>query len=174
MFGITGIPLYIIIFFGKATEVSLSTIRTVLITKGEKTIGAVIGFFEVLLWVFVVSSILTNLSEDPLKIVAYALGFTFGVFIGSVLEEKIGLGTKTIMAVVDEEDGCILAESLRKHDLGVTVLKGMGMDSKKSVLMIIVKRKESQKVINLIKKYNSKAVITTSETKPICGGYGSL
>ena len=39
------------------------------------------------------------------------------------LEEKIGLGTKTIMAVVDEEDGCILAESLRKHDLGVTVLK---------------------------------------------------
>ena len=78
------------------------------------------------------------------------------------------------MAVVDEEDGCILAESLRKHDLGVTVLKGMGMNSKKSVLMIIVKRKESQKVINLIKKYNSKAVITTSETKPICGGYGIL
>ena len=79
MFSITGIPLYIIIFFGKATEVSLSTIKTVLITKGEKIIGAVIGFFEVLLWVFVVSSILTNLSEDPLKIVAYALGFIFGI-----------------------------------------------------------------------------------------------
>ena len=43
--------LYIGIFLAKTLEVTLATIRTVLITRGEKLLGALIGFVEVIIWV---------------------------------------------------------------------------------------------------------------------------
>lgn len=174
MFGITGLILYLIIFVAKVIEVSLATIRIVLITKGEKIIGCIIGFFEVLLWVGVAGTVLTNLTSDPLKIVAYALGFVCGVFIGSTIEQKLGIGNLTIMIVVEESEGTALAECLRANNLGVTILQGAGKDSTKDVLMLIVKRKQALNIINIIKEFKNDAVITMSETKPVSNYYGYL
>ena len=37
---------YAFIFFAKIMEVALMTVRTVLITRGEKLYGSIIGFIE--------------------------------------------------------------------------------------------------------------------------------
>ena len=50
-------------------------------------------FFEVLLWLVIVAAVLNNITSDPLKMLAYAAGFAIGQFLGSWLEDKIGLGT---------------------------------------------------------------------------------
>lgn len=174
MFGITGLALYLIIFIAKVIEVSISTIRIVLITKGEKIIGCIIGFFEVLLWVVVTGTVLTNLMSDPIKIVSYSLGFVCGIFIGSTIEQKLGIGNLIIMTVVEEAEGEALAECLRANNLGVTILQGTGKDSTKDVLMLIVKRKQALNIINIIKEFKKDAIITMSETKPVSSYYGYL
>ena len=165
---------YLFILVAKIVEVSLSTIRIVLITKGERAIGAFIGFFEVLLWVFIASSVIKDIASDPLKDIIYALGFGIGNYVGSLLEEKIGLGLSEVQVIVKEEHGYELAEALREKDLGVTLIPGEGKNHSRYLLLMFVPRKRVQSVIKQIRQIQENAVITVSETKPIYGGYGFL
>lgn len=130
--------IYIAIILAKIVEVSMATIRIVLITKGERKIGAFIGFFEVSLWLVLVSTVLTNIMADPLKIVAYALGFALGNYIGSVVEEKIGIGSAEIQAIVKAEHGKLLSDALREQGYAVTVMQGEGKNHPRNILLMIV------------------------------------
>lgn len=164
--------LYLLIFVAKVIEVSMMTIRIVLITKGERKIGATIAFFEVTLWIFLASSVLNGIAQDPLKAVFYALGFAVGNYSGSLLEEKLGIGLSKVQVIVKEEHGQLLAEHLRLHDFAVTLVKGEGKNFARYILFMYVKRKRVTLVHQLIVDKNPNAVITISDSKPIYGGYG--
>ncbi len=163
---------YLLIMVAKIVEVALMTIRVVLITKGERRVGSVIGFFEVLLWIYIANTVLTGVSEDPLKAVFYALGFALGNFVGSKIEEFIGLGLSEVQIIVKEEDGLELATVIRDKGFAVTIVEGMGKNSKRNILFMFVKRKRVKAAVELIKSYQENVVITVSETKPLYGGFG--
>lgn len=165
---------YLFILVAKIIEVSLSTIRIVLITKGERVIGAAIGFVEVLMWVFIASSVIKDIASDPLKGVIYALGFALGNYVGSKIEERIGLGLSELQIIVKEEHGHALAEHLRLEDLAVTLIRGEGKNFDRYILLMFVPRKRVPHVIKQVRAIQENAVITVSETKPIYGGYGIL
>ena len=162
----------LIIFLAKIVEVTLSTLRTVLVTKGEKIYVAIIGFIEVSIWLKVVSVVLTGISESPAKMLAYALGYACGSLVGLTLEEKIGLGYSTIQIIANKDQGNVLAKLLRDEGKAVTILEGEGMDSKKSVLLTHIKRKDKELIMKKIEDLNIQVVVTISETKKIYGGYG--
>ena len=84
----------------KIFEVTLGTVRIVLITKGERGKGAILGVIEVIIWVSLVSTVLNNVTEDPIKIVIYAVGFGVGNYCGSLVEEKLAIGTTRIEIIV--------------------------------------------------------------------------
>jgi uncharacterized protein YebE (UPF0316 family) len=67
--GVDFLILYLFIFFAKIFEVSLMTVRTVLITRGEKLWGSIIGFVEVILWLYLISNVLIGISENPVKMI---------------------------------------------------------------------------------------------------------
>lgn len=113
--------LYVLILIVKILEVTLATTRIVLITKGERVKGAIIGFFEVIIWVLLISTVLKDITEDPIKIFIYAIGFSVGNYIGSLVEEKIGIGTTRVELIVKEEHGQALASNIREHGFAVTV-----------------------------------------------------
>lgn len=164
--------IYILILFAKIIEVSLMTIRTVLLTKGERKIAALIGFFEVLLWINIVTNVISDLSGDPFKAISYALGFALGNYFGSKLEEKIGIGLSEIKVNVKDSDGKELADELRKEGFAVTEIKAEGQEAKRVILSLFVKRKKVNQVVYKITDMQKMAVITTSDIKPIYGGYG--
>lgn len=164
--------IYFLIFFAKIIEVSLATVRTVLITRGEKFFGSLIGFFEVLIWLYLITTVLIGINEEPFKIVAYALGFSCGNYVGCILEEKLALGLVTMQAIVSEKDGPSLAKILRSENIGVTIMDAEGLKEAKKILILHVKRKRKTKVLRLITKSNIKAVISLSDTKTVYGGYG--
>ncbi len=163
---------YLLIFFAKIIEVSLMTVRTVLITRGEKVYGSLIGFVEVMIWLYVVSTVLVGIQEDPARMIAYALGFACGNYIGCMLEEKLALGVLTINAITAVEDGQKLAEILREHNIGVTMVDAEGIKDVKKLLMIHAKRKNKNHIIQVIEQSGINAVISISDTKIIYGGYG--
>ena len=164
--------LYLLILVAKIIEVSMMTVRVVLITKGERKIGAIIGFFEVVLWIYLASTVLTNISQDPLKAVFYALGFALGNYFGSRLEEKLGIGLSKVQIIVKEEHGHELANHLRDNDFAVTLVKGEGRNFNRYLLFMYVKRRRVPMLQKLIVEKQSNAVITVSDSKPIYGGYG--
>ncbi|MCL2050787.1 MAG: DUF5698 domain-containing protein [Lachnospiraceae bacterium] len=97
------ILIYFLIFVAKLIEVALATVRNVLINRGEKLLGAVIGFFEVMIWIIVVSNVLGSLAEDPFKVLVYCLAFSCGNYLGVIIEGKLALGTALIQVMVVEE-----------------------------------------------------------------------
>lgn len=163
---------YMFIFFAKIIEVSLMTIRTVLITRGEKFYGSLIGFVEVSIWLYVIGKVLVNIDKDPVKMVVYALGFTCGNYIGCILEEKLALGIVTINLISSEEDGKKLAELLREQQVGVTVVEAEGLKEDKKMLIAHVKRKRKNEILRIIENSDIKAVISIVDTKTVYGGYG--
>lgn len=164
---------YIIIFFAKIFEVSLTTVRTVLITRGEKFYASIIGFVEVIIWLYVVSAVIIGINKEPYKMVAYALGFACGNYIGCILEEKLALGLLTINAIVSEKDGETLAEILRKENVGVTIVEAEGLKENKKMLILHVKRKRKSEILKSIQNSNINSVISLTDTKTI-GGYGIM
>lgn len=166
--------LYIFIVLAKVLEVSLATIRIVLITKGERKIGACIAFFEVSLWLILVSSVLQDIMSDPLRIVAYALGFSLGNYLGSLIEEKIGIGLAEVQVISTEEVGEKLTEHLRSKSFAVTVMHGEGQKRKRLILLMYVSRKKIKPLAEIIKTFDPESVITVSDKKSVYGGFGML
>ncbi len=167
-----GPVLYIIIFFAKIIEVSIATIRLVYINKGEKVIGAILAFVEIMIWLIVVSSVLNNITEDPIKVFIYAIAFSLGNYIGITIESKIAVGLASIQVVVNDDEGEMLSEILRDESYGVTIIDGRGKgDSKKSLLFIQLKRKKIPAAVKLIKMTTPNAYITVNDIKSMLGGF---
>lgn len=172
LMSLSGPILYIIIFLAKTVEVSISTIRLVYVNKGERVKGAALGSVEVMIWILVVSSVLTNIAEDPFKILAYAAGFALGNYLGISIESKIAVGLASIQVVVNEEEGDALAAILRDHEFGVTIIDGKGRDeSKKDLLFIQLKRRKIPAAIKLVKETDPNAYISINDVKSIVGGF---
>jgi len=164
--------IYILILFAKIIEVSIRTIRTVLLIKGERRIAAIIGFFEILLWITIVTRVISDLSDDPLKAIVYALGFSIGIYVGSTLESKIGIGLSEIQVNVKASQSKELVEELREEGYAVTEIKAEGQKADRVILSLFVQRTKVNQIVFKITNMHPKAVITTSDVKPISGGYG--
>jgi uncharacterized protein YebE (UPF0316 family) len=168
------ILIYFIIFFAKIIEVSIGTTRIVLITRGERVIGACLGFFEVMIWLALVSTVLLNIADDPIKALVYALGFAVGNYVGSLLENRLGIGNVRVEAIVLEKHGDELVKCIREKGYAVTVLEGKGMNYNRKVLIMNIKRKNYGLVVDMIKAVQENVVITINDIKPVYGGYGIL
>jgi uncharacterized protein YebE (UPF0316 family) len=159
------------IYFARVIEVSLGTLRIILVNKGYRKIGVIFAFIEVLIWVFVASRVIAGISEAPIKGIVYSLGFASGVFLGSKLESKMAFGKVLIQAITGKELGIVMANSLRSQGFGVTVLEAHGKDSDKSVLMIYTNRKEKDILVGKIKELDEHAMIIVNDVTTLEGGY---
>jgi len=169
---LSGPVLYIVIFCAKIVEVTISTIRIVYINKGEKLIGSILAFIEILIWLIVVSSVLTNIAEDPIKVFVYAAAFSLGNYIGVTIESKIAVGLASIQVVVDDVAGEKLSDLLREQSFGVTIIEGRGKnDNKKDLLFIQLKRKRIPEAVKLIKENTPTAYISVNDIKSMMGGF---
>lgn len=162
---------YAMIFLLKIVEVSIATVRIIMITKGEKTIGSIIAFFEISLWLFLVTNVLQNIQDDPWKALMYILGFSVGQFVGSTIENKLSIGTVRVEAIVLREHEKELVKYLREKQYAVTVLEAQGMNFPRSLLLFFVDRKKLKGLISEIKISQPNVVLAVDDIKPIYGGY---
>ena len=81
----------LLIFFARVGDVSLGTLRVVMVTQGRRGRAALFGFFEVLIWVFAAAKVISSLGKPQLA-VAYAVGFAVGNYVGLTLERWVVMG----------------------------------------------------------------------------------
>ena len=77
------------IFLARIIDVSLGTIRTVIVVKGKNLVGSILGFFEVTVWFLVVEQALTTSNSNIFIVLSYALGFATGTYIGGIISTKL-------------------------------------------------------------------------------------
>lgn len=168
----SSIWIYMLIFIGKIAEVTTSTIRVVLITKGQRVAGTMIAILEASLWLLVTGTVLTGFQKDFLRCVVFVLAFAAGNYLGSWLEGKLAFGLATIQVIIPESgsEGNLPA-LLRNKGFAVTVLKGDGKDGKRELLVMHVKRKRIPEATKIIKEHLKNAVIVINDSKIVYGGF---
>ncbi|GHU61846.1 UPF0316 protein [Clostridia bacterium] len=158
--------IYAFIFFGKILEVAIATLRIVLISRGERTVGSFVAIAEVTIWLFVTGTVLTGFQTDLMKVVVFVVAFAIGNFIGSWLEEKIALGLSQIQIIVHDKESCReLTNVLRAKGFGVTTMEVHGMDDTRYMLLVIMKRKLVKEALALIDKTASNALVTIGDVE---------
>jgi len=157
------------IFFARVIDVSLGTIRFIMVIRGNKVPAAIIGFFEILVYTLALGLVVGSLN-DPIKLLVFCAGFALGVLVGSTIEEKLALGYRGIQATIDRDHLYIIHE-LRDEGFPVTSWEAVGKTGPKLVLNIVVKRNMAGIVADRIHEKDPHAFVVLMEPKYFRGGY---
>jgi uncharacterized protein YebE (UPF0316 family) len=157
----------LLIMLMRVCDVSIGTMRTILVVQGRKYHAALAGFFEVLIWIFAIRFIMQHL-DNIANLFGYAAGFALGNIIGITIEQKIGLGYVQLN-VISRHMTDQIADSLRRFKYGVTILPGEGGSGGVAVIVLIISRKQQKKVIGLIESIDKTAFITIQHSIPYRG-----
>lgn len=168
----SSIWVYTFIFIGKLLEVSVSTLRHMLINRGERTKGSLLAIIEISLWMLITGTVLAGFTSDFIKIIVFVAAFAIGIFFGSWLEGKLAFGMTSIQVIVPtnvnwEE----LVEKLRSKNFGVTVMSGDGKNGERKILMMHLRRKRIAKAVHIIRKHSKDVFITMNNIELVCGGH---
>ncbi len=145
----------ILIFLSRIADVSIGTVRVILVSRRLKYLAPLAGFFEVLIWILVIGQIMKNLSS-PICYVAYAGGFAAGNFIGILIAEKLSLGMVLVRVIFPKQANGLI-DRLRERCYGVTSIDGQGANGPVQILFTIVPRREVYAVVELVKEANPEA-----------------
>jgi uncharacterized protein YebE (UPF0316 family) len=162
------IILPLLIFFSRAIDVSLGTIRIIFVSKGQRFLASLLGFFEILVWIIAITKIMQNITNFFYYIV-YAGGFASGIYLGIVIEERIAFGLVSIH-VFTVKDAKELLKKLRDRNYGVTSRVAQGEKGKIDELFIVIKRKNLAQVLGILRGYDSEAFISVEDVRLVKGG----
>lgn len=158
-----------VIFFARVCDVTLGTLRIIFVSRGKRNLAPLFGFFEVLIWIVIIGQLVQHL-HSVTAYIGYAAGFAAGNFVGIWLEDRLALGTYVIR-IIASENGASLIHSLHTAGFGVTRLDGHGSAGPVSVIYTIVRRRNVDQALGIIRKTAPEAFITIEETRSTEKGF---
>ncbi len=164
-----------IVFAAKIIEITIQSLKTCMMVKGQRLKAAGLGFVECAIWGLVVSAIIATLGDNPLLLVFYCVGYATGLFLGSTLESKIALGTSNLQLIANDENTEKIIEYLHQSSRGYTVFDGHGSKDKMNMILIVLPRRDSLQVLKEIRKIcQNNVFVVASEVSKYAGGYGMV
>jgi uncharacterized protein YebE (UPF0316 family) len=160
------IPLLIVA--AKISDVTLGTVRIIVVAKGDKYLAPILGFFEVLIWVLTIGLIMANLN-NWLAYFFYAFGFAIGNYIGILMEERLAMGNVIVHVITKKKAGDLL-RILKARKYRITHLKAQGNEGEVSVIYILVKRKNLDKLVKRVKKTHPRAFFSIEDVRFVSEG----
>lgn len=157
-----------LIFLARIIDVSIGTMRIIFVSKGNKSIAPILGFFEVFIWIIAIGQIMVNLNNFACYF-GYAAGFATGNYVGLRLEERLAMGNMLIR-VISQKDTNDLIKNLNVKGYGATVVEGEGSLGKVQLIYSIVKRENIGEVIEIIHEFNPKAFYSIEDIKKVSSG----
>lgn len=163
---------YLIVFLARCLDISLATIRILMIIHGQRFYAAIIGFFESLIFIAVLTYVIQGLNDIP-SLFFYALGFATGNYLGIYVEEKVAIGCANIQ-VISKTNSERLIHEIQEKGFGVTVVDGHGREGAvRKIIHVLIRRKDMKVLMDVIEQIDNHAFVTVLDTKKIFGGYFS-
>ena len=152
------------IFFARILDVSIATLRQMVMLKGKLFISTILAFIEVFIW-FVVARVALTIKIDSILIpIFYSLGYATGTLIGSFLAKCLIKGEVCIQIIVND-DKLIKALKLRGYEISI-----ISLENKKKMLYLEVNSKSLKKVLELIKKADPKSFMIINDSRKVING----
>ena len=165
-FGLIILP--ILIFIGRVSDVSLGTLRIIFISKGNRKLAPLVGFFEVIIWLLAAGQIFSNLT-NVIYYIAYALGFATGNYFGLIIEQKLSLGLLSLRLFITEDPESLI-NILKDQGYGLTILGAQGRTHDVTLVIMIIRRKDLSKVFKVIRETHPQTFVTIEQVQSVKGG----
>jgi len=157
------------IFGLRLVDVSLGTLRMLVLFRGYRMLTWILSFFQSLVFVIAVGAVLKG-ANHPLEFVAYASGYATGTLLGMYLEGRLALGFSYVR-VVSPTRGALIAQALREHGFAVTEVPARGRTGTVGMLETAVARKDVADVERLVQQIDPEAFVTVEEIRSPRRGY---
>lgn len=160
---------FAMVFLLRVTDVAMGTMRTVYILQGRRIRAAVIGFFEVLIWIFVVSQVVSAISNWVLMI-GYAGGFATGTYVGLWLENRFAIGYAQLR-IISRNFGEQIAAALWEKNFGATIVRGHGRAGEIDLIFSIVPRRHINRCVQIANSIDKDSFVSVSDSRYLFRGY---
>ena len=159
------------VFFCRIVDVSMATFRTMLIVKGKTALAACIAIVEAMVWFLVIREALNFDTTNTIEIwniaIAYALGFSSGNVLGSILSKKISGTIKVQVVTSSRNDEMIKAIQAQGFALSITKGEASQFSGEKYIIYAAIQSNRLDEFKQLVEQYDQKPFIMVSETKII-------
>jgi uncharacterized protein YebE (UPF0316 family) len=156
------IPLIIAL---RLVDVSLGTVRIILLSRRYRLLPAMIGFVEVFTWLVAATIVFSNLNSPP-RMLAYASGFALGTYLGTLLESRLAVGN-TMMRVVSPIGSPKVEGPLRAAGFAVTAVNGDGRDGEVVLAFTIIPRRRIKEALAIVHDLDPAAFVTLQDIETI-------
>lgn len=158
-----------LIFFLRVADMTLDTLRVLVVMRGKKGIAWILGFFQALIFVLAIGSVLSNL-ENLLNILGYAAGFATGNVVGMLIEERLAIGHAQL-SIISSWRGPAVAERMRQEGYAITEIPARGKDGVVTLLSCSVLRRYVERVQRIVNDVDESAFITVEDVRPVRRGF---
>ena len=173
--GISPILVCLLVCCAKIVEITIQSLKTCMMVKGQRLKAAGLGFIECTIWGLVISTIIGTLGDNILLLGFYCVGYATGLFLGSTIESKIALGTSNLELIASDESTAKITALLGEKGMGYTVFEGHGSKDKMNMIFIVLPRRDTAKMLKEIRAVcDNKVFVVASEVSKYAGGYGMV
>ena len=165
----------LIVCAAKIVEITIQSLKTCMMVKGQRLKAAGLGFLECTIWGLVISTIIGTLGDNLFLLLFYCVGYATGLFLGSTIEGKIALGTSSLELIAGEESTEKITEYLRENKRGSKVFEGHGAVDAMHMIFIVLPRREATRVLRDIRRIcDGKVFVVAADVSKYAGGYGMV
>ena len=158
-----------VIFALRGSDMTLDTLRVLVVMRGRKGTAWVLGFFQSVIFVMAIGSVLSHL-DNPLNILGYASGFATGNVVGMWIEERLAIG-HVQLSIISPGRGTAIAEKLRAQGYAITEIPARGKDGMVTLLSCSVLRRNVEQVQKLVNEVDPAAFVTAEDVRPVRRGF---
>jgi uncharacterized protein YebE (UPF0316 family) len=154
-----------LIFLARLVDVSLATLRHILVYKGLRKIVPFLAFIEVTIWLLAITRVMQDLS-NPASFLAWAAGFAAGTYIGMLIEEKLALGYQ-LVRVISAGNTEELHAKISAERYGVTRVKATGARGAVDLLLVVFERKRLKHLLKLLSTLKPSPFYTIEDVRSV-------
>ena len=158
-----------LIFGLRVVEMSLDTIRMLLVVRGRKGLAWTMGFAQSVLFVLAITTVLTNL-DNLLTVIGYAAGFATGNVLGMWIEERLAIG-HAHLRMISPRNGPAIAKTLRGQGFALTEISGRGKDGMVTLINCSALRKHIGEIEHTARELDPEVFITVEDIRPVRRGF---
>lgn len=161
-----------LIFVLNAVSTSLGTLRSMFLSK--QVIKPV--YFTTFLDAFIIAFAFKLIADSTgvLFFLAFALGRTAGIFLGTLIDKKIALGLIETTVYKHPEAGIVLADQLRAKGYSVTTIMGYGIEGKDRLLLNIVSPRKDFPELKKLLLTDGKVNMSIKGVTKVSGKVGNI
>ena len=160
------------IFLARIFDVTLGSVRTILMVKGKSITSAILAFLEVFIWFVIAKEALLVATNSILIPVFYSAGYATGTLIGTYISNNYLDGLISIQAITSRNNKKLI-NKIRKEGYGISVINinNNYEKKKKDMLLIELNKKRLKYIINIIREIDPEAFIIVNESKFVQNGF---